>query len=571
MDSGMMTARRRNLTLAVFNDTKASNKKDQPYDNKQNIYYLYTTLGKLPYYNNNILNTTLTCSGVCVPEPPQMICLISPIVLMGLDSILSLCASGGGGTLGPSKIAFILYTYWFGVTTGYNWMAGGPISGIKDNWNWSTRHMISDQMEQFLFMNSVLLSILPNIFTNAFALGATYDPTPLLNYAYTVLEYTPEQYTHAANTVTGQYHFNEWQSEFNAWFTQRNNEAKTIAAQAPTISNLPNGAHSVNAANGTVDPISGFPSPTKWTPITLPPPSNARKNYYTWHWQNITSPSGLTPQQTNDISGVADQHYIPDGPDRDAEIDALKNLTANLTDNQKSIAEFWAGITNTVNPPGIMFWFWKQYMQGYNIATVNGNTTFVYSGFHLATGLVEVGRMCWGLKYKHFQDRPIQEIRRRYTGQQITSWNGTVLGDNWIPYQPYNFITPPFPDFPSGHSAFSQMFANVMTSWFGATIQNHPVQTLTDLQLISPAFTGVTQTQPFGTIVYPKGKSQVVTDGSTPANDETLSWASWQDLADQAGLSRRCGGIHALYAHVGSQALANALYPVMNSIWGLPD
>jgi hypothetical protein len=115
------------------------------------------------------------------------------------------------------------------------------------------------------------------------------------------------------------------------------------------------------------------------------------------------------------------------------------------------------------------------------------------------------------------------------------------------------------------------MFANVMTSWFGATIQNPPTQTLTDLQLISPAFTGVTQTQPFGTITYPKGASQVVTDGSTPATDQTLSWASWQELADQAGLSRRCGGIHALSAHVGSKALANALYPVMNSIWGLPN
>ena len=61
------------------------------------------------------------------------------------------------------------------------------------------------------------------------------------------------------------------------------------------------------------------------------------------------------------------------------------------------------------------------------------------------------------------------------------------------------------------------------------------------------------------------------TAGTVPATAQTLSWSSWQAMADEAGLSRRYGGIHPMSAHTGSKAFANAMFPVMNSIWGLPN
>jgi hypothetical protein len=566
MDAGMRMAQRRNLTLAVFDQTKAAKKKNQPYDNPQNLYFLYTTMGKYPLYKNNILDTTLTHAN----DPPP--CYLAPILLSGLESILSLSATALGGKLGPNKIAFLLYAYWFGVTTGYNWIANGPIKGVKDNWNWDIHYIDTDMGNEFLFMNSVLQYILPLIFTNAFNLNATFDPTQLVNYGYSMTYLSPIDYAAKTAKVNATAHFSEWQTAFNTWFLARNNEAKTVAAG---ITSKPNGTHTVCVADGTTDPISGFPNPTLWTPLKLPPPSNAVQSYYTPMWHTLTSPSAFTPTQTNDISGAGDAFYTPDGPVRDTDIDAMFSLVANLNDSQKSIAEFWAAITNTVAPPGMLFWFWKQYIQAYDIGNTVGDTAVIYSGFHLALGLLEAGRMCWGLKYKHFQARPIQEIRRRKSGQTVTNWNGSVLGDNWLPYQPYGFITPAFPDFPSGHSAFSQTFANVMTAWFGPNIINPPTQTLTDLQLLSPSFTGVTQIQPFGTIVFPQGKSQVngtvpgTTAGTVPATAQTLTWTSWQEMADQAGISRQYGGIHPAAAHNGSKAFANAMFPVMNRIWGL--
>jgi len=572
MDAGTRTARRRNLTLAVFNNTKPINKKDQPYDNAQHLYYLYMNQGRFPLYINRVLDTALTCSGVCSTEAPP--CYVTPIILSGLESILSLSATGASGKLGPSKVAFLLYAYWFGVTTGYNWIANGPIKGMKDNWNWDIHYIDTDLGNEFLFMNSVLQYILPLIFTNAFALNATFDPSQLINYGYSMTNLSPAEYAAKSAMVNATAHFSEWQSAFNTWFLARNNQAITVAGLPSKP--LPNGTNTINVVDGTIGPISDFPNDTLWTPLRLP--STAVQSYYTPMWHTITSPSAFTPTQTNDISGAADAFYIPDGPARDADIDELVTIVANLNDSQKAIAEFWAAITNSAAPPGLLFWFWKQYIKGYDIEATLGNTALIYSGFHLAVGLLEAGRMCWGLKYKHFQARPIQEIRRRKSGLTVTNWNGPVLGDNWLPYQPYGFITPPFPDFPSGHSAFSQTFANVMTAWFGPTIVNPPMQTLTDLQILSSAFTGVTQTQPYGTIVFPQGKSEVengvfpgTTAGTVPATAQTLSWSSWQAMADEAGLSRRYGGIHAMSAHTGSKAFANAMFPIMNSIWGLPN
>ena len=127
-------------------------------------------------------------------------------------------------------------------------------------------------------------------------------------------------------------------------------------------------------------------------------------------------------------------------------------------------------------------------------------------------------------------------------------------------------MTPPFADFPSGHSAFSQAFANVMGAWFGAAIPTTTPTLLTDVSLLSPALTA--QTQPFGTFVFPAGASQIQT--AVPAEPITITYTTWQDIADAAGISRKLGGIHATSAHVGSQALANALYTRMTMRWGIP-
>ena len=93
-----------------------------------------------------------------------------------------------------------------------------------------------------------------------------------------------------------------------------------------------------------------------------------------------------------------------------------------------------------------------------------------------------------------------------------------IDGATWFPYQPKWFPTPPFPEYSSGHSTFSAAGAEVLR-----------------------LFTGSDR---FGTSVTFSAGSSRTEPGTVPATDLTLGWGTFSAAADQAGLSRRYGGIH---------------------------
>jgi hypothetical protein len=94
-----------------------------------------------------------------------------------------------------------------------------------------------------------------------------------------------------------------------------------------------------------------------------------------------------------------------------------------------------------------------------------------------------------------------------------------ILAEHWLPYQMETFVTPAFPGYVSGHSTFSRSAAEVLASFTG-----------------SPFFPGGLAEEAF-TPDYLKFE-----DG--PTEPITLQWASYFDAADEAGMSRRWGGIH---------------------------
>ena len=89
----------------------------------------------------------------------------------------------------------------------------------------------------------------------------------------------------------------------------------------------------------------------------------------------------------------------------------------------------------------------------------------------------------------------------------------------WVPYQLDTFVTPSFPGYVSGHSAFSRAGAEVLTQFTGSEF--------------FPGGLGE-WTAPAGWLRFDDGPDEPV----------TLQWATYQDAADQAGESRLYGGIH---------------------------
>jgi hypothetical protein len=93
--------------------------------------------------------------------------------------------------------------------------------------------------------------------------------------------------------------------------------------------------------------------------------------------------------------------------------------------------------------------------------------------------------------------------------------------------------TPPFAEYTSGHSGFSAASATVLSVCTG-----------------SPLFGAGS--------VFPAGSS-TIEPGATPATDVTLHWRTFADAADEAGLSRRDGGIHFRQADLESRHMGRLI------------
>jgi vanadium-dependent haloperoxidase-like protein len=68
---------------------------------------------------------------------------------------------------------------------------------------------------------------------------------------------------------------------------------------------------------------------------------------------------------------------------------------------------------------------------------------------------------------------PVTAIPFLFRGKAIRSWGGPgkgtieMDGAQWLPYQAATNPTPPFPDYVSGHSAYSAAAAEILQLWTG--------------------------------------------------------------------------------------------------------
>jgi hypothetical protein len=292
-----------------------------------------------------------------------------------------------------------------------------------------------------------------------------------------------------------------------------------------------------------------------------------------WRWQPIRVPLGIGPEQRattpqwSKVKGFAlkspFQFTVP-GPDRllnsfdPKHIDNLLALTSNLSDRQKVSAEYWADGPKSEFPPG----HWALITEVLSRKRGHSLDTDAKLFFALGNALMDASIAAWAAKYRWDFVRPITAIRSRYKGKPVTSWLGpylgydTVPGERWIPYQAPNVVTPPFPEYVSGHSTFSSAAAAILAKFTG-----------------SDSF-GAGVTIEAGTSLF---EPRTDTQTGTPATNVTLSWPTLTAAAKDAGLSRRLGGIHFqdgdehgynLGQRVGGNVLARTLGYINGTITG---
>jgi len=243
-----------------------------------------------------------------------------------------------------------------------------------------------------------------------------------------------------------------------------------------------------------------------------------------------------------------------------AQFAELVTLSSTLTETQKVIAEYWADGPRTESPPG----HWNQLAHGVSTRDAHTVDEDIKLYFALNAALLDASIACWEAKRHYDFVRPVTAIHHLYAGQTIRAWAGPdlgvqdILGSAWRPYQDVRFVTPPFAEYVSGHSAFSRAAAEVLTLFTGSelfydgvskTHQDIDGDGIKDLlgQFIQAPYTSTFERVPSAPVV--------------------LQWSTFVEAADQAGYSRRLGGIHIqdgdlngrqLGRETGAQAFARA-------------
>jgi len=174
-----------------------------------------------------------------------------------------------------------------------------------------------------------------------------------------------------------------------------------------------------------------------------------------------------------------------------ADYEEVKQLGAAVgstrTEDQTEIALFWADGAGTETPPG----HWNSIAQiiGAARGTTLEQNARLFALLNIA--MADAAICSWDAKYTYHFWRPVTAIA--FAEPQL----------NWMSF----IVTPPFPDYTSGHSTFSAAAAAVLPLFFG------------------------TDDLPF-------------TTGSDFLPGVFRSFSTCQDAAEEAALSRIYGGIH---------------------------
>jgi hypothetical protein len=259
--------------------------------------------------------------------------------------------------------------------------------------------------------------------------------------------------------------------------------------------------------------------PDRWQPLRLP--SGAMQAFATPHWYRVT-PYALRSAAQFRPDGPA-AHVDERGRPNRAYIRQAREVlrdSRQLDDRTKSIAAYWWDGPSTELPPG--HWcLLAQYVSRRDRHSVDQDAKMFLA---LTGALLDASIAAWDAKRAYDSVRPITAVRELYRGRTVLAWGGpgqgtiAIRGEHWLPYQPPSVVTPPFAEYVSGHSTFSAAAAEVLASF--------------------------TASQRFGFSVTIPAGSSMIEPGVVPSRPVTLTFRTFAEAADQAGRSRRYGGIH---------------------------
>jgi hypothetical protein len=309
----------------------------------------------------------------------------------------------------------------------------------------------------------------------------------------------------------------------------------------------------------------------KWEPLTEPLPAGGvgTKRYASPHTFNVVPFALQTAGQFRPAGPpVKNLGCSTTGCSYTDQHNEVLQISANLGDREKFIAEFWAPVRQFGNPTNMFSLFAMN-------ALITQNMDIKQSAmllFALGNSLMDAGISAWDAKRSFDSARPITGVRCLHAEETVTAWGGyyqgvkSIDGGSWLPYQNQFGITPPFSEYVSGHSTFSSAAAYVLEQFFASpnwigpnSVTCNAGESATEPAITDPAAPG-----------YIAGVTNVPNSGKTtvgyaPASPVTLSWNTWREAADEAGVSRLYGGIHIRDGNLHGVSLGTN---VGQAVWG---
>jgi len=252
----------------------------------------------------------------------------------------------------------------------------------------------------------------------------------------------------------------------HAVLAYRRNDGANQFGDAPGSSGKPysdsTGYAPVNTADEIVDPDC-------WQPITFTRPDGTRftPGFLTPHWFKVQpflleSAAQFRPEPPP--STKSDDALLR------AQVDAVLALQRELTPEEKAVVEFMRDGPRSTGQSG----HWLRFAQDVSRRDAHGLDADVKLYFAVANTAFDAFISCWETKRTYDTSRPWTLVRHYYKGQSVTSWAGpqgglvTVPAQEWHPYSPYVFITPPFPGYTSGHATVSAACAKILELFTGS-------------------------------------------------------------------------------------------------------
>ncbi len=254
----------------------------------------------------------------------------------------------------------------------------------------------------------------------------------------------------------------------------------------------------------------------RWQPIefTLNDGSKVTPGFLTPHWYRVKtfaleSPDQFRPEPPPTTK--TDEEWLK------RETDQALEYNATLTKKQKAMVEFMRDGPRSTGQSG----HWLRFAQDVSRRDKHNIDQDVKLYFVVANVAHDAFVSCWETKRYYDSSRPWTLIHHYYKGKEITGWAGPdggtrkMMGEEWHPYSPHAFVTPPFPGYTSGHATVSGACSKAIE-----------------------LFTGSDE---FG---FMERRAHCALTENTSGEMMDLDLPTWSSVAELAALSRALGGYH---------------------------